>query len=976
MAAVVWQWDVPPAAYHAQLLDLAHAAGVHNLPAALATTHTLEAVLHAASDPRFLRGGAVTPQLEGGGVFMGRGNDEDDDENGEDGDEDETETDGSIASETENAPLDPEAIDTAPVVARLGGAPVDAALLYKGAPPCQALCTRTQFATLGICWVDGAQCDTPASVRAMPTTDAERTALRAYLVDGARPDAATGAYFLCEAHHTYMWTVSTARAALKGIAVASLAAAAVAVLGPLAAAAAGFAAAAAAPLVSQDAWHALRSYLRRSDKEKHAALIATATNPEGGQALVMQDEAARVLGPSANATRRLMAAYGGSTDTRARNDLVLLHALTPAFALPPLLPTDEETWMDVSNADKDGAGLVDVVARAGGMHDAVTALRTMLPALDTAPRPLIAACVNLGVNSANWWRVGMRALARQHHVLEAAVHGAVPRALVAAARDTELPTAAPLPPDDAAAAAALIRAWVAPAMRRVYFTPASLTAARQSKRNVEAIIDAASAAYTDAVLRLQIAPAADALDREHGVDWLLQALEGRDAALPAAIRADAVAAARDVARTVARTVAAHLSVPVDDVHSIVAPLRLTLESSVRTLFGAVSAFTTAALPTHMARDVDVAKTYVASTVRALAKALGATDVDVSVLPAADILARTGGDAPAVQSLVAARDAAIKAYTAERARYAAGRVAARARILDAAAAALDARLPPRLPTETPLASLERLGLPTRLTKNDAEAHIARHAVAAVGSQFIRDAAALGLLTPRNVADAALEPTAEELHEADKTNPIYTAALALAQVALARVEDASFVVALAGKRREATAAAPVATVRTDKVAGLAVSVPLLARGSPERARQLALLLNSARDFTTLPQWVALLDADADAYKAGLPLLLMQASAAFTDNHAAGVMNLRKTAEFLGLTGDDMVNVRRLSARLIPLLALLNPDVTPHRGVIELLRYNVLMLLRDGELRAAMEAAAGPRRGDVAHALAPLEAEFDAD
>lgn len=973
MAAVVWQWDVPPAAYREQLLELAHAAGLA-LPA---TTLALEAALHAASDPRFLHGGARVHKLRGGGMFMGRGNDEDEDE---DDDEDEgDDDDGSVASaEMEHAPLDPEALGTAHLVPRLGGAPVDTALLYKGAPQCQALCTRTQFTDLGTCWVDGAQCDTPASVRATPDTDAERAALRAYLVDGARPDAATGAYFLCKAHHTYMWTMSVARAALKGIAVASLAAASVAVLGPLAAAVAGFAAAAAAPLVSRDAWHALRSYLRRSDTSKHAALVAAAANPEGGQALVMQDEAARVLGPSEKATRRLMAAYGGSTDTRARNDLVLLHALTPAFALPPEFPS-EEAWVDFSNTDKDGAGLVDVVARAGGMSDAVAALRTMLPALETAPRPLIAACVNLGVNSANWWRVGARVLARQQHILEAAARGEVPRALVAAARDTELLTIATLSPVEKTAAAALIRAWVGPAMRRVYFTPASLTAARiagQRQRNVEAIIDAASAAYTDAVLRLQIAPAADALDREHGVDWLLQALEGRNDAIPAFVRTNAVAAARDVAHTAAKTVAAYLGMSVNEVSSVVTPLSLTLGPSMRTLVGAVSAFTTAALPAHMARDVDAAKTYVTSTVRALARALDVTDQDVSALPAAEILARAGGNAPAVQPLVAERDAATKAYAAERARYVAGRVAARGRILDAAADALDARLVPRLPTETPLASLLRLNVPRRLTQSDAEASVAQHAVAAAAAQFIRDASAAGLMTPRDVADAALDPTAEETAESDETNPTYAAALALAQVALARVEDASFVMALAGKRREATAAAPVATVRADKVAGLDVSVPLLAHGSPERARQLTLLLNSARDFTSLLQWVALLDADADAYKAGLPLLLMQASAAFADNHAAGVMDLRKTAAFLGLTADDMVSVRRLAARLIPLLTLLNPDVTPHRGVIELLRYNVLMLLRDGELRAAIEAAAGPRRGDVAHALAPLEAEFDAD
>src|SRR6185312_8675355 len=117
-----------------------------------------------------------------------------------------------------------------------------------------------------------------------------------FLLKGATVDAATHAYLLCRAHHNYIWGLSAAKHALAGAAVLTLATASAVVLGPLAAAAGWALAATSAPLLSKDVWRSLRGYLRGPATRKQAELVAAAATAAGGQALVLQDEVARLVG--------------------------------------------------------------------------------------------------------------------------------------------------------------------------------------------------------------------------------------------------------------------------------------------------------------------------------------------------------------------------------------------------------------------------------------------------------------------------------------------------------------------------------------------------------------------------------------------------------------------------------------------------------------------------------------------------------
>lgn len=891
----VWNWHVAPAAYRQFIMQCATALAAQHpqlhVRAQLQAAHgidALEAALRAASNPRSLKGGSA---LQGGGgfSFLGRGNDED-------GEDEEEEVDdanyGTLVERLEETPL-----DTSSFLPRLGNSSAHASLLYLGAPTCQADCTTAQAGDLRLCPLVG-PCNNIAAVRVQLKTDQERAALLPYLSVGARPDPATDSYFLCEAHHKYVWRVSAAKGVLAAVAVVSLGAAAVLTLGPLAAAGWGLATsalgAAAAPLLSTDVWRTLRGLLRGSVTQKQAAIIAAASTAAGGQSLVLEDEVARLLRPTDRATRRLMAAYGGSVDSGARNDLVLLHALAPSEA----------------------SGYVDPIARASGMPGAVTALRDMLPELRDVPPPLIAACVNLGVNSATWWKL-VRA---GQGVLEELV-----RAVTGTDADADASAKK--------AALALVVNWLEPSQLRLTFTPASVAKVVEvlGGEAGRATVAAAEVAFADLLLRGQLLPAASALRERLAEEAkikklpsglkpleLLQAALFGDAVHPT-VRAATEAAVAHVKMDLAARLPP-LSAPAADVEAAVLQLQpRALTPGFKVAEEALSAFVHAILP---------------STASSFEHA-AACDRTVAAI-----------QGPLAASLAAHR-----------------------------------RL---LTSESPLEALARLGLVDRLLspllsgdKVELEAlrRSGQRGVNAACRQFEADAVEQAVLLPSLLPSPAQgEAVAVGEEAAEPASRVYASALALAQVALARLRNDSVRDELA-KRRRAAATVTVAAPRQDQVAREEQPAVVLAKGDGERARALALFADMARGYSSLPQWLGLLDMDADGYKVALPQLLLQAGRAFADNHAAGAMDLRKTAAFLGLTADDLLDVRRLRSRLVPLLSLLSAEVTPHRGVIELLRYNVLMLLKDGEFRDALAGRMGLPVVELEHLLAPLEAEFDA-
>lgn len=821
-----WNWHAPHATYAAVL---ARALQLPPQDAALGVA-ALENALAAATPPAW-RVPSPAMVLEGG-----------QDSHSQDS---QRLAGGEDSAEGENMTALRAALDASTLLPRLGGVRLTDALLYRGPPQCQAQCREEDVAT-GTCATDQflKQCSLPAAER---VTLADDSALRAELVRGAQPDAATGAFFLCAKHADRLRASSSGA---QGLVATALAGATMLALGPLAALGVGATALASMAVLRNRAWRAVR---------------ATLHDP---------------LAPSRDAVLRAVATPRGGGDLLLRMQTEALAAPTDAPEAPPI---------DVLREVAAGATLrpaADPVARASGMTAAVATLRDLVPSLRTVPGSLVAAAINAGVNAAARWRE----LAARVPAAAAALGVSVPSALeLLAVVDG---------PD------ARIRFSAEARKRAIYAVGKAPPACDDAV--MDAVIDAAEREWYVALVGGNLRAAAAGMTS-------MAPLETRMALLRMALLPSNAPAKTRIAQLRSESGADFASV------------LLTAKNVVAAIAANVVAAVAAATPpcAHTAAIVD---------------ALQPRDTDWTP----QMMKAEAAAAAAADNDAARQRALVRA------------------LIDGPHAATAAQLHSLLVTDAPLQALQRLDVArvvatayttTDTTITDTDAYkAAESAVTAAAALYVRDAVAAGVEPPSHAtplpplprgldAAALLIDAATVLEEGAVAAPAaYAAALVLAQVALAR---------MSGYVPPATMALPPPE-----------PLPSTVREAPSATA--AAWAATATTLTDLGQWRRLYDQDPAAYVAALPRLAVTAHAAFRNNVSAGALDAARTAAFLGLAPDDLLDARRLRARVIPLLALLDVVVTPHRGVVELLRANITMFLAYLEANTTSDVAA------AAHAL----------